>query len=448
VAGNGTRGFSGDGGQALAAQLEPAGVAVDVDGNIFIADRENTRIRKVDGKTRIISTVAGGGDPLERFGDDGPATSASLRFVHGIALDGAGNLFIADSGHHRVRKVSALTGIITTLAGGDQSSFLGDEGPATAALLNAPLASAVDVSGNVYIADTENHRVRKVDVKTGNIATFAGTGEETFAGDGGPATAAAFVGPSGIAFDSAGNVYVAVPGNGRIVKVDIVTGILGTVAGNGEEGFSGDGGLATAASFHWPSGIAIDASNNLFIADLGNNRIRRVDALTKIISTVAGGGSAIGDNGWAVNAALNQPRDVAVDKQGNLYIADTQNHRVRKVDSRGIIITVAGTGTDGYSGNGGLATAAELSAPRGTCIDQAGNLFIADSNNAIRRVDAKTQIISAVAGTMDAGASGDNGPAIDATLAFPHGVSVDSKGNIYIADTYNHRIRAVRAPIP
>ncbi len=447
IAGNGRPEHSGDLGLAKAAQLRPGGIAVDVNGNIFVADTGSGQwIRKIEAATKIISTVAGGGSSP---GDGGPATEADLRFLHGIGVDGAGNLLIAESGNHRIRKVSALTQIITTLAGGTLDEFLGDGGPATAASLGAPLAAVPDAAGNIYIADTEHNRIRRIDAATRNISTFAGTGEETFSGNGGPAQSAAFVAPSGVALDSSGNVFFCASGNSMVLKVDIATGILTIAAGDRDrEGFSGDSGPATLAGLNFPSRIAIDAGNNLFIADAGNNRIRRVDATSKIISTVAGGGAVLGDGGLAIAAALDEPHAIAIDKQGNLYIADTSHHRIRKVGTNGIITTIAGNGNEGFSGDGGLATAAQISSPRCVALDDAGNLYMADGNGMIRRVDARTSIITTVAGVADLyGVSGDNGPAAAAALAFPYGVSLDLSGNLYIADTYNHRVRAVRGPL-
>lgn len=313
--------------------------------------------------------------------------------------------------------------------------------------MNAPLAIAPDASGNLFIADTENNRVRRVDAQTGKISTFAGTGEETFDGNGGPAAAAAFVGPAGIAFDSHGNAFIAAYGNSVVMKVDKATGILTVVAGSPEsQGYSGDNGPATQAALNFPYGIAIDGNDNLFIADSENNRIRKVDMTTEVITTVAGGGSSLGDNGLATSAALDNPQSVAVDKQGNIYIADTNHNRIRKVGLSGIITTVAGNGEAGNSGDGGPATAAEVS-PKGIALDDAGNLYIAGYSSVIRRVDAKTQIITTIAGNDDFGASGDNGPAAAATLGYPSGVALDGSGNLYIADTWNHRIRAIRGPI-
>ena len=445
VAGNGTADSSGDGGPAASAQLEPNGVAVDSNGSLFIVDSGDQRIRKVDAATKTISTIAGGGpDPVNNL----PATSTELRFVHGIALDGAGNLLITEPSNNRVLILAAQTQLLSRLGGGVQNEYLGDGGLATAAMLNSPLTVASDSSGNLYIADTENNRVRKIEAATGKISTFAGTGAETFDGDGGPAAAASFVEPAGIAFDSSGNVYISASGNSVVLKVDASSGILTIVAGDrNNEGFSGDSGSALAAGLNKAEGIAIDSAGNLFIADTGNDRVRKVDASTKVITTVAGGGSDPGDNGLATAAALDRPQSVAVDSQGNLYIADANHNRVRKVGLNGIITTVAGTGTGGYSGDGGLATAAEISLPRGVVLDGAGNLFIAEDNCVVRRVDAKTQIITTVAGSGSSGMSGDNGAATAATLSFPHGVAIDSGGNLYITDMSNHRIRAVRGPI-
>jgi len=445
VAGNGTAGSSGDGGPATSAHLEPNGVALDSEGNLFIADGGDQRIRKVDAVTKLIGTVAGGGSG---FANNLPATSIELRFIHGIAVDGAGNLLIAEPSNQRILKVAAPTQIISILAGGIQNQFLGDGSAATAAMLNSPLAAATDVSGNLYIADTENNRIRKVDAATGKISTIAGTGAETFDGDGGPAVAASFVAPSAIAFDAAGNLYFSAAANCIVLKVDVSSGILSVAAGDrSNAGYSGDNGPATLAGMSFPRGIAIDTAGNLFIADTGNDRIRRIDAATKIITTIAGGGTGLGDNEPATAAALDDPQSVAVDGNGNIYIADTNHNRIRKVGAGGIITTVAGNGGGGYSGDGGPATAAEIPAPRGVALDDAGNLYIAADNCVVRRVDAGTQIITTVAGSDVFGMSGDNGYATAAKLAYPHGIALDGRGNLYITDTSNHRIRAVRGPI-
>ena len=431
VAGNGTRGSSGDNGPATSAQLNnPYGLAADAAGNLYIADSSNNRIREVSGG--MIATVAGNG-AAGFGGDNGPATSAHLAYPQDLAVDSAGNLYIADTNNNRIRKVS--NGVIATLAGTATYGFSGDNGLATSAQLNNPYGVAVDPAGNLYIADTFNNRVRKVSNRV--ITTVAGDGTVGFSGDNGPATSAQLADPWSVAVDSAGNLYIADYGNNRIRKVS--NGVIATVAGNGTRGSLGDNGPATSAQFYGPAGLAVDSLGNLYIADYGNNRIRKVS--NGVIATVAGGGASLGDNGPATSAQLALPYGIAVDSGGNLYVADWGNNRIRKV-SNGVITTVAGNGTRGFSGDNGLATAAQLANPQGIAVDSAGNLYIADFGNAsIRKVS--NGIITTVAGNGTPGFSGDNGPATSAQLYLPYGVAVDSAGNLYIGDSGNNRVRKV-----
>jgi uncharacterized protein (TIGR03437 family) len=448
VAGTGSQGDSGDGGPAASAQFNyPWGVAVDGSGNVYIADYNSRRIRKVAAATGIITTVAGNGTP-GYSGDGGPATSAQLLGPYGVAVDGSGNLYIADSGNYVIRKVVAASGVITTVAGNGSQGYSGDGGPATSAQLNGLSAVAVDSSGNLYIADSGNSRIRKVAAASGAITTLAGNGTN-YSGDGGPATTAQINSAAGVALDGSGNLYIADQGNQRIRKVTAATGIIATVAGNGTSGYSGDGGPAASAQLNSPSGVAVDGNGNLYIADQNNQRIRKVSAATGVIATVAGNGTAgfSGDGSAATSAELNWPEGVAVDGLGNLYIADTYNQRIRKVAAAtGIVTTVAGSGTGVYSGDGGPAIKAELGPPSGVAVDSAGNLYIADTwNDAIRKVTAATGIITTVAGNGTWGYSGDGGPATSAQIAWPEGVAVDGSGNLYIADTENYVIRKVPA---
>ncbi|HEY3129921.1 MAG TPA: IPT/TIG domain-containing protein [Acidobacteriota bacterium] len=452
--------FAGDGLVATAASIShPFGIAVDPAGNLYVADTFQNRIRKISAQTGVITTVAGIGQFrfTSDIGDDGPAVAAALTFPNGIAVDTVGNLFIADTAADRVRKVAAGTGVITTFAGSGETGFFGDNGPATGANLNSPQAIAVDASGNVFIADTSNNRIRKVAAGTGIITTVVGSGQAGFSGDNGPATLAALNGPSGIAVDVVGNLFLADAGNHRIRKVS-TSGIITTVAGSGPigegaGGFSGDNGPATAAVLNTPFGVAVDATGNIFIADTGNHRIRKIGT-DGIITTVAGnglaGGSFSGDDGPATLAGLAAPIGVVVDAAGNFLIADTLNHRVRKVSAgigatgTPIITTIAGNGQGGFVGDNGPATSAAFSVPIGIAFDSVGNLFIADTiNNRIRKVDASSGIIVTVAGTGELGFSGDGGAAVNARLFFPFAVAVDRTGNLFIADTFNSLIRKV-----
>jgi sugar lactone lactonase YvrE len=485
-------GFSGDNGSAVAAQLNgPQGLALDGAGNLYIADQNNHRIRKVT-PAGIITTVAGTGTP-GYFGDTGPATSAQLNFPQGIAVDTAGDLYIADKNNHRIRRV-APDGTITTVAGTGTAGTTGDGGPATSAQLLNPLAVALDSTGNLYVAD-KSSQVRKVDV-SGNITHIAGTGTGGYSGDSGPASTAALSGPSGLAADFAGNLYIADTGNLRVRKIS-TGGIISTYAGNGTFGSSGDSGLAIDAQLAGPVGVSVEYPNTLYIADL--YQVREVDT-SYIIHTVAGpGGTAFaGDGGPATLAQFSGNWGIvrdALGPAGNLYVADTQNYRVRTdqrggrhldlcrhgnlllfrrwrsgyrcgdsslspggrfggniylgesarvrevIASTGKIATVAGIGAAGWTGDGGLATSAKLALfIRGLAVDPNGNLYIADtSNNIVRKVTAGK--ISTVAGTGLPGYSGDGDSGTSAQLRSPAGLAVDTAGNLYIADFGNCVVR-------
>jgi sugar lactone lactonase YvrE len=338
-------------------------------------------------------------------------------------------------------------GHIATQAGSGVLGYSGDGGPAASAELSYPTGVAVDASGNLYIVDADNNRIRKVTASTGIITTVAGNGTAGYSGDGGPATSAELDTPFGVAVDASGNLYIVDVNNDRIRKVTASTGIITTVAGNGTFGYSGDGGAAISAELYTPLGVAVDASGNIYIADSGNNRIRKVTASTGVITTVAGNGTAgySGDSGAATSGELNSPFGVAVDASGNIYIGDSGNNRIRKVTaSTGIIISVAGNGTAGYSGDNGAATSAELYSPYGVAVDASGNLYIADTNNlVIRKVAASTGIINTVAGNGTAGSGGDGGAATGAALSYPTDAVVDSSGNFYIADYNNNKVRTV-----
>ncbi|HEY9855865.1 MAG TPA: IPT/TIG domain-containing protein [Stenomitos sp.] len=600
VAGTGVTGYSGDGGPATNAQFgfTVVSLAVDGSGNLYFADSENYRIRKVDAASHTITTVVGTG--TGGFTADGAvAATAAIAYPMGVEVDAAGNLYFSDSSNYRIRKVSAATGLLSTVAGNGVGTWSDGGGVATAASLLAPkdllldgdnlyvsdwtsvrkiglsgntmqtLAGvgtagyvdgsaanarffgtqglAKDAAGNVYVADSEyNHRIRKID-PAGNVTTVAGSGASSdssaggYSGDGGPGTSALLKTPKGVVVDAAGNLYISDYGNNRIRMVTASTGVISTAWGNGFWGSSGDGGLATAAQISAGGYIALDASGNLYLSD--TYRIRKIAAGTGIISSFAGtGGSgssgdggqasaatlsptglafdapgnlyvndtasgcirkiapngvistlvsglsllkglaidasgnlyvsmgisaatsrvvkidpsgnvtpfaglgaSLGDNGPATSAKLYSPQGMVVDAAGNVYIADANQYRVRKVDPSGIITTVAGTGTAGSGGDGGQATMAQLSSPWGLAMDAAGNLYISESvGHRIRRVDP-SGIISTVAGTGTAGYSGDNGAAASAQFNAPRGIALGNFGStLSVVDTGNNRIRKVQ----
>lgn len=382
VAGTGAPGFSGDGGPAFKAQLTAArDLALDLTGNLFIAD--GIRIREINPQG-IISTVAGDGF-LHAVGDGGPATAAILNQPMSVALDRSGNLYIGDTGTQRVRMV-APSGVISTLAGTGIAGFNGDQIPAATATLYSPTGLFADVYGDVYIADTYNHRIREV-AAAGRISTFAGTGT----GGEGPAdllpAQTELRGPRNVCISLTGTIYIVDTSNYRVLKV-LPGGYAATFAGNGTAGLGGDGGPAQTAELNQPGACTVDAAGNVFIADTLNHRIAKVDT-GGVITTVAGTGQAgtSADGVTAVAAALNSPAGVAVDGDGDIFISDTGNNLIRQVTPNGTIYTIAGNASAGFSGDGGLALAAVVSAPAGIFIDGSGALYFADSgNNRVRRL--------------------------------------------------------------
>lgn len=483
-------GYGGDGGPATAATLSfPMGIAVDEAGDLYISDALNNRVRKVDysGGTGFISTVAGTG--VWGFTcDDCPAVSSQINHAYDITVDGLGNLYISECWGQRLRKVDP-GGTITTIAGTGTAGFDGDGGPAVGAQLYNPRAVEVDHQGRVFIGDWGSHRIRMIDTD-GTIETIIGSGEETFPevyatdvrpvhwpqgtalqapnrvaignddnlyiadtfhhrvlevttsgivtlvagtgtagynGDYIPATGAALYRPYGLAVDSTGNVFVADTYNHRVRKAD-ATGVITTVAGTGDAGFNGDGIAATSAQLNEPYGVAVDSGDNVFIADRRNSRIRRVDAGSGLITTVAD----------AATPGLYNPTDVAIDDDDDLYIADFWNNRIRRRTPDGVFTVVAGTGIGTFGGDGGLAVEADISGPFGLTVANDTVYFADYFNRRVRKVDLSTGIISTVAGTgyVDSKLLHDWVPATSVGLTYPGGVAVDSLGNLFIADSY------------
>jgi uncharacterized protein (TIGR03437 family) len=506
VAGNSRPGNSGDGGPATAAQLNfPMGIAIDAAGNLFVADRDASVVRKI-AANGTITTVAGNGTP-GFGGDDGPATSAQINGPFGVAVDAAANLYIADTANGVVRKVSP-NGSISTVAGTGTRGYSGDGGPARNAWLDGPESVAVDAAGNLFIADTFNGRIRRVGAD-GIIATVAGLGSTgVYSGDGGPAQNAAVSLPTDVAVDRAGNLYIADFGNSKIrvvtsgvintvvglgngaplldgqaainvrlegptgVTVDragvicfveagigsgsglavgdykvwkvSTAGLLTTLAGNGIPSFSGEASAATAAQLNSPSGVAVGAGGVLYIADTLNQRVRAI-APGGLLTTQAGNGTP-GFNGGVIlprNALLNHPLGIAADALGNWFVADTANSRVREAQPGGNLFTIAGNGNASYFGDGAPAILGSVNQPEGVAVDPLGNVYIADTLDHAVRMVTPDGVITTLAGNGNPGYSGDGGPANLAHLNQPRGVAVDASGNVYVADTGNNQVRRI-----
>jgi len=480
-------GGDGDGNPALGTGLtSPVDVDVDTAGNIYIA--QDARVRRVDAATGIITTVAGTGEP-GFAGDGGPATSALLGHSVHIAVHPEGDLYIADSANCRIRKVDAVTGIITTIAGTGASGFSGDYGPAINAAL-CPMDLAIEFApgfNRIYLADRYNRRIRRIDLNAGAfIVTVAGDGGGLQDGDGGsalvasigepwgvgiePGTRDIYIGtayghrvrkvdvssgsittvldaadgtPEGIDFDGSGNVFVSDFSRDIVHRIDSGGGTTVYAGTDGIPGDSGDGGPADDARLGNPRDVATDADGNVYIVSIHSRRVRKVTAATGIITTVAGGG--VDDGTPAVSTAFNDPNDIAVDAAGNTYLADARDHRIRRIDAAsGIITTIAGTGISGPAPDGTPAISAMLSTPEAIALGPGGDLFVYERwGHRVRRIDADTGILSTVAGNGTAGFSGDGGPATDAQINGVEDMVFDAAGNLYLADTNNNRIRKV-----
>ncbi|SRR5579871_781855 len=449
----------------------PTGIASDKAGNIIIADTTDYLIRKVAVGTNKISVVAGNAhqcaDPTQTpyaCGDNGAPYSATLGAPTAVATDKQGNVYIADTNDNRIRVVNVtmapivvagttiLKGTINSIAGtgyrcSPSTAPCGDGGPGLSASFNGPNGIALDSQGNIYVADTGDRRIRVINNSTGIVTTYAGTGNSCIpsqgCGDNGPPTSANISSPWQISFDPSGNLYISDPPESKIREVQANGNII-TFAGSGTRNFSGDGGAATSAAINSIRGVWADTTGNVYIADTGNQRVRVVNSGN--INTLAGGGNG-GDGGPAVGAILAGDRATAIDSNGNIYIADTANNRVREFTVGGNITTLAGTGIAAYSGDGGPASAATLSGPEGVAVDNSNNVYIADSNNFVIRMVNTSGVISTVAGNGKscAPSCGDGGLATSASFMFPTTVEPDAFGNFYVADQRANQIRMVNS---
>ena len=508
-AGSGTDGYGGDAGPALKARIDrPFDIAIDNKDNLYIADRGNNRIRKVN-KEGIMTTVAGDGG-FFFMGDNGPAYRASIAGPTGVAVDDKGNVYIADRNNNRIRVLDKL-GMIRTIAGTGQQDYNGDSELARDTNLHLPFGVTLDNQGHLLVIDRSHYRIRKIDLAKGKVETVAGNGLKKFGGDGGPATGAILNFPSGMAVDKQGNLIFSDKGHYRLREIS-PQGIIQTIAGNGTRGNVGDGGPAIKASLYGvtaltlnskgeifvvsPSGfvsilrkidtkgiihhfletadekymavlkgssrgksvqseivaisqfsdIAFDKNDNLYISDRINHQIRKVDTNGEI-TTIAGTGDSdfTGDGGPAIEATFRDPQSLEVDDEGNLYIGDSANNRIRKIDTRGIVSTVAGNGDHEDSGDGGPALEAGIRSLDHIVFSPSGELHIVESNTHQIRKITRDGKIATVAGRGVQGYFGDGGPATRAMLKQPSGIAFDAKGNMYIADMGNNRIRRVDA---
>ena len=424
LAGSGSYG-SADGTGSAASFYDPTGVAIDGSGNVYVADQYNNNIRKVS-PSGVVSTLAGSGS----WGSsDGTGSAASFTSPTGVAVDGSGNVYVADAGNNKIRKVSP-SGVVSSLAGsGSQGS---SDGTGSAASFYHPSGVAVDGSGNVYVADADNNKIRKVS-PSGVVSTLAGSGSS--GSTDGTGSSASFNGPCGVAVDGSGNVYVADHYNHKIRKVS-PSGVVSTLAGSGSIG-SADG-TGGDASFFFPYGVAVDGSGNVYVADADNNKIRKVSP-SGVVSTLAGSGGYGSADGTGSAASFNRPYGVAVDGSGNVYVADGGNNTIRKVSPSGVVSTLAGSGSWGSSdGTGG---AASFNQPTGVAVDGSGNVYVADQNNNKIRKVSPSGVVSTLAGSGISGSS--DGTGSDASFYYPNGVAVDGSGNVYVADYNNNLIRKI-----
>lgn len=439
LAGSGNSGFA-DGTGINASFYGPHDLTVDTSGNLFVVDSINHRIRKIVISTGVVTTIAGNG--VLSYAD-GPGTSASFKFPRGICIDRSGNLFIADTDSHRIRRIIISTGVVSTLAGtalgiGTSGST---DGTGTSASFNSPFGVAVDINGNLFVADTYNQRIRKITFPNGLIpaggvvTTIAGQANIGFAD--GTGAAALFYYPTGVVVDAIGNLFICDKDNNRIRKMT-PGGVVTTVAGNAQQSWVD--GVGASASFNQPPRLAFDPSGNLVVADGLNHKIRKV-TLDGVVTTLAGNvrGFADGVSTGSI-PSFNNPLDIAVDANGNMFVADTDNHRIRKVTPNGVVTTIAGSGNPGFAD--GIGTNASFFAPNALAIDTSGNLFVADRGTwYIRKIVLSTGLVTTIAGNGVYGYA----DGIGTSTSFKNiwGMTIDRNGNLIVADTDNHRIRKV-----
>ncbi|MCF6214528.1 MAG: hypothetical protein L3J45_10955, partial [Flavobacteriaceae bacterium] len=459
LAGSGTAGFA-DGTGSAAQFSSPNGIAIDASGTMYVADYGNHRIRKIT-PAGVVTTLAGSG--VAGFAD-GTGTAAQFNTPYGVAIDASGNVYVADTGNNRIRKIIVSTGAVTTLAGSGVAGFL--NGIGIGAKFSGPDGVAVDALGTVYVADTGNQRIRKIIVSTGAVTTLAGSGVAGFAN--GTGIGAQFTNPRGIAVDASGTVYVADTDNQRIRKITVSTGAVTTLAGSSTSGFAD--GTGTAAQFYYPIGIVVDASGNVYIGDHQNQRIRKITA-AGAVTTLAGSGTVGFANGTGSSAKFNTPHGLAIDASGTLYVADAGNNRIRKINMHDFNITGTPTtlnvGTNSVSlsltdGNNTPVTqsftitvASTASSYTSTAVTSAtvGTAYtyaLTTNANAANVVTATTlpswlslEQVSTLAGSDTAGFADGTGSA--AQFNTPNGIAIDASGNMYVADYGNHRIRKITA---
>jgi streptogramin lyase len=424
LAGNGNTGSSNGAGTA-ASFYYPTGVAVDVAGNVYVADWNNNMVRMID-PLGVVTTLAGNG--IAGY-PNGPVPGANLDYPYGIAIDATGNLYVGSEGLNLIEKISP-SGVVVTLAG--KEGDIGDaNGTVSEASFFSPLGVAVDAAENVYVADYGNNLIRKIS-PSGDVSTLAGSGAY---GSTNSTATASFNSPNGVAVDDIGDIYVADYFN-NVIRAISPSGVVGTMAGTGSVGAAN--GIDLLATFNYPYGVAVDGSGNIYVADVHNNMIRKITSFGEV-GTLAGSGKEGHANGTGTAASFFSPQGVAVDAAGNVYVADQGNNLIRKITSSGAVTTLAGSGASGSVN--GMGTAASFFGPTGLAVDAAGNVYVADQlNNMIRKINS-SGVVSTLAGSGTSGSS--DGTGTGASFYQPSGVCVDASGNIYVADQFNNVIRKI-----